>query len=259
MLCFLLAVALNGCTEDREFVGLDGGGPALDGGSMPEQSSYKFSGSIGGDSDSGPLANARICAVGHPELPCAVTDSNGTYTMALPIMEPHTELAMSWTAAGHLGFVGLTDFPADGSFGWFNPVYLSTDARAAEWLRTGAGLRYPAPDRAFVLVDISDAVPGSRVTIEPSAGVQTVYSDVSGDFDSTLTEVATGGARYSWSSVLFGEVPPGTVTISIPGCMPLQDLQGCWYRSESTVAAVAVAGSVTITSVICTRNAPAAP
>jgi len=255
----LLALTLtcSACADDGEIDGpdaqvLDAGRPRLDAGA---------SGSVPVDGviqrlDGGPIEGARVCIVNHPEIGCGVSRADGGYEMELPVWSPPEALAVHVAAPGRTGATVLVDTsPTRSQSGlftaWIDTLRLEDEATLVERLKQAA-LRYPAPDKAFVMLGVSsdrpDGVPaGATVSITPSAGAQVAYTDEAGRLDpAQRTLCAKGGG------VLFGEVTPGPFEVSIPGCRIASSIFSLWDGSQpSATRGTAVAGSVTYMAVAC--------
>ena len=183
------------------------------------------------------IAGATICLVDHPAVPCATTDPDGNYTLALPAWTTDVDLAFTETAPGYLGLTGLVHENTRG-VAWLS-MPLWSDARAAAFMAQ-AGFTYPAMDKAFVLFYASV---GRTVSMQPAPGEGPVYLDAAaGNPDPTLASTTSEG--YG----VFGAVEPGRIelTSSSTACVdgPLGTM--AWPDpNPSTAAGVAVAGTMT--------------
>jgi hypothetical protein len=87
---------------------------------------------------------------------------------------------------------------------------LYSEADATTYLATQAGFTYPTTTTGFVAVSVfgagSSDHPAATATISPAVGSGPVYTDALGTPDPTLTS----GGRF-----LFGNLPPGTYTITV--------------------------------------------
>lgn len=198
-----------------------------------------------------PLAGARVCLPDAPAVPCATTDANGAYQIQLPAWTTDLDLAVNVTAAGHLGFTGLTHQTTNGVV-WFSQISLMDDAAATARLQAQAGFAYPAPGKAFVLLSVfrasGGAVTGATAALSPASGSGPVYAQPSGTLDPTLAATTTNGY------LLFGGVTPGKLSITVAGvpCTPRALSVGAWAASTpSTVAGEAAANSMTQMTAIC--------
>jgi hypothetical protein len=202
-----------------------------------------------------PIAGAKVCILDnldHLEMACATTDDNGAYTIALPPIGPSlSELAVSVTATGYLGYTGLL-FEEASEHAWPTSVPLMDDTGATALLHTQAGFEYPSPGAAFVYLSVFHGSGGADVgvtaSVAPAASQPPVYIDATGTLDPTLTSLTSDG--YMW----FGGVVPGDIeiTVSDTSCIPVQNLLGSWNDSKpNTIAGAATANSYTQMYVIC--------
>src|SRR5262245_41933320 len=147
------------------------------------------SGTVVEAAGSAPLAGARVCILDAPAIPCATTDAQGAYQIALPAWTTDLDLAVNVTAAGHLGFTGLTHQTTNGVV-WFSQIPLMDDAAATARLQAQAGFAYPAPGKGFVLLSVfrasGGAVTGATAALSPASGSGPVYAQPSGTLDPTL-------------------------------------------------------------------------
>jgi hypothetical protein len=167
-----------------------------------------YEGLLGPDGGSAPLAAARVCIVDHPEIACATTDTDGTYTMTVPAVDASARWAVNFTAPGHVG----STIALDGS--WPTGVGLLPD----DWARstaTQAGFQYPSQGTAFIRLRVGNGpgLAGATATLSPPSGVGPVYGDESGNPAPALTSTSSSGI------VLFGNVTPGlfTISVTLPG------------------------------------------
>jgi hypothetical protein len=195
----------------------------------------------------GPIANALICIVGRPEIPCAASGTDGKYTLTIPAWTTGVDMAFNVTAAGHLGSTGLVH-ETPGSINWVShPLY--TDAAAADLLRP-TGFAYPAGGKAFVLLAMfrgGGAAEGLTASSSPAGGAGPVYADPTGTFDRTLTAITSDGY------VLFGDLEPGPIEITVSAsCTPtVFATQGWTDAKPNSIAGWTVADSMTTMVVIC--------
>src|SRR5262249_38871486 len=153
------------------------------------------------------------------------------------------DLAVSVTAAGHLGFTGLTHQTANGVV-WFGAIPLMDNAAATAMLEAHAGFAYPAPGKAFVLFSVfrasGGAGPGAVATLAPASGSGPVYVQPPGTPDPTLAATTTNGY------LMFGDLTPGKLSITVAGvpCTPHALGVGAWVDpTPSTVAGEAAANA----------------
>ena len=193
-----------------------------------------------------PIRGAKVCILDHPEVGCATTDSEGEY-LAFPAFASSTVFIMHFTAAGHLGSVRpatYTSSPETVSTSWPGGVSLWSD----EWAKTmamKAGFTYPAQGSGFIQLRLSgglasEIITGVTARLSPASGTGPVYADPSGDPDPSLT------ATVSSNLVLFGNVAPGPVTITVNAgaktCNTPEKLSGAWPASGPDTLPVFVAG-----------------
>jgi hypothetical protein len=209
------------------------------------------SGTVVEAAGSAPLVGARVCILDAPAIPCAITDAKGAYQIALPHWTTDLDVAVNVTAAGHLGFTGLTHQNANGVV-WFGEIPLMDDAAATAMLQAQAGFAYPAPGKAFVQFSVfhasGGAATGATATLSPASGSGPVYAQPSGTLDPTLAAVTTNGY------LMFGEVTPGKLSITVASvpCTPAVLGVDAWADpTPSTVAGEAAANSMTRMTAIC--------
>jgi hypothetical protein len=241
-------VSLAGCGDaarDAPDAGADA--PVVDASPPPVMAS----GTVVEAAGSAPLAGARVCLPDAPAIPCATTDANGAYKIALPPWTTEIDLAVNVTAAGHLGFTGLTHQTTIGVV-WFSEIPLMDDAAASAMLHAQAGFAYPAPGKAFVLFSVfrasGGAATGATATLSPASGSGPVYAQPSGTLDPTLAATTTNGY------LVFGGVTPGKLSIAVAGvpCTPVALSAGAWAGpTPGTVAGEAAANSMTRMTAIC--------
>jgi hypothetical protein len=260
---------LLGCDgEERpeSAAALDGGGVALDASPGPGASLFRVKGKVRDRQDGG-IRGAQVCIAGHDEIPCAVSNSTGEYTMDLPVWDAPSHIAAHVSAVGYLGLVLLVQSPR--AIGgrleapWFSAIQLDANTAVAKTFREEAGYRFPEPNRGFVRVEVSARVGSAtaaaltsgavELTMEPSGGPPPVYHSGDGGYDPSLK------AFVPWTSTgnpvgyaLFGEVPPGRFEIAVPGCEPIQLAHGVWPGTKpNAVAGMAVGGALTDVSASC--------
>ncbi|HUJ58290.1 MAG TPA: carboxypeptidase-like regulatory domain-containing protein [Kofleriaceae bacterium] len=165
------------------------------------------------DESSNPIAGAKVCILGHPEVACATTDANGGWTLEVPFLPPPPpiELAWSYTATGYLGFVGLEDEAVAGAYIYYSSVPLFDDTMATAMLATQAGFTYPNATAGFVQVRVHGPI-GSTAALSPASGSGPVYTRTDGTPDPTLT-----GTQAIDAMVYFGNVAPGTYDVGVTG------------------------------------------
>lgn len=241
-------VSLAGCGDAaRNAPDAGAGAPAADASGPPVMAS----GTVVEAAGSGPIAGARVCILDAPAIPCATTDAEGAYQIALPPWTTELDVAMNVTAAGHLGFTGLTHQTAYGVV-WFGEIPLMDDAAATARLQAQAGFAYPAPGKAFVLFSVfrasGGAATGATATLSPASGSGPVYAQPSGTFDPTLAAVTTN------AYLMFGDVTPGKLSITVAGVPCTTHALGvdAWAGpTPSSVAGEAAANSMTRMTAVC--------
>lgn len=225
----------------------DGGvgppGDGGDGGAARAGSVYELV--TGPDGGLVPIAGAQVCVLDPRGLPCATTDRDGNYRLALPAAEdPAARYPVSFTAPGYLGRVK----PA-GDTWWPTGVGLRTRSNGEARLRY-AGFAYP-DGTAFVELRVLERDPqqdrhvglaGATVTVSPPSG-KIVYGDPGSLPTQSLTATSASG------SVFLGNVAPGPVTITVnaPGkTCGTWDTSGTWRDSgPNTLPITVAADSVT--------------
>jgi hypothetical protein len=169
-----------------------------------------------------PIEGATICVLHHPEIACATSDANGSYTMELPDLGG-ANIAVQASAQGYLGEVTLLLGPAHTSLGeetsWVSNL-LYSDAEATTLLATQAGFTYPDSGTGFLQIRVNGATEGftgATVSIAPMAGGSLsakgpVYWDTNGPNLSLTATAMPAGATT------FGDIAPGLykVTVTAP-------------------------------------------
>lgn len=202
-----------------------------------------------------PIPGASACIVDHPEIPCATTDTQGAYTIALPEIGSGLDIAGNVTAPGFLGDTGLVHEGEQNSgavgVAWFG-TNLRDDTAAADLLSTRAGFAYPASGKGFVLLAVfhanGGAFVGQTVALSPASGSGPVYADASGNPDPSLSAITSNG--YA----LFGALTPGKIEITTTGatCTPVSTTGGMWTSTKPhTIAGVIAPDSITRMSFAC--------
>jgi hypothetical protein len=208
------------------------------------------------DEGSSPVAGAQVCIVGHPEVPCATSAADGTYSIHVAFLPADADLAVTTTASGHLGGVALLHETMGGLL--WEDVPLWTDASATTRLATQGGFTYPTAQDGFVELDVQGATVGSltgaTASLSPASGAGPVYADPTGTLDRARTSTSSSGFAF------FGNVAPGmyaiTVTAAQKTCSVMNGasvIAGDWPGAGSATTAVqVVAGAMTQRiSVIC--------
>ncbi|MGE5186271.1 MAG: hypothetical protein ACM31C_29655 [Acidobacteriota bacterium] len=197
-----------------------------------------------------PLAQAHVCLVGHPEVACATTAADGTWTLV--DVFPEDDVAISYTASGYLGTVSLSSKDGAGVV-WLATAPLATDAQATQLLATEAGFAYPDAANGFFRVHVEGVV-GATVTLAPAGGGGPVYTRSDGTPDPSLAATAS---TTSNSLVYFGNLAPGAYTLTAfatgkacydrPQNSPTpQPIAGDWAPSGvGTIRIAVVAGALT--------------
>jgi hypothetical protein len=246
----LFAIAMA-CTQQSSVPPDGNPHPAPD---APPAKSFTVNGTVVDLSSQNALANANTCFVGDGPKACTTTAADGSWTLQAPEPAATTNLAQFATVEGYLGEVYLAQITvnANGVFGAFLSGFdLHDDASAKTLLATNAGFKYPDLNNGFlqlrVLGDNVGTVSGATATISSPSAAGPVYIGADGTPDPTLTATVTDGF------ILFGNVPPGMVTITVtaPGrtCTVAphgQLVAGNWPPSSGgTGTALIVAGAMT--------------
>jgi hypothetical protein len=195
-----------------------------------------------GDAGFIPIPGAKVCVHEHPEIPCALADVDGRYTLRVPFLATVEPFAVTFAAEGHLGRV----MPAGTSW-WPGGVGLDSD----EYTRTfasQAGFTYPAQGTSFIGVrlfarGVPTGLAGATVMLAPGSGKGPIYGDPQGYPDPALTSTSSSGIAY------FGNVTPGRVTLTVKAegrTCEAKGLTGIWLSSgPNTISLPAVADSAT--------------
>lgn len=212
----------------------------------PDAAPIVMSGTVT-DSNQAPIAQAQVCIVGHPEVPCATTATDGTWMLA-DLFEDD-DLAISYTASGYLGLVSLSS-KDNNVVVWFATAPLLPDNQAMQLLANQAGFTYPDTANGFFRIHVEGAT-GATVTLAPAGGHGPVYTKTDGTPDPSLTSTST-----SASVVYFGNLAPGVYTLTAtatgktcydrPQASPTQPIAGDWAPAGSGTARIeVVAGALT--------------
>lgn len=202
------------------------------------------------NSDGGPIANAKACVLGHPEIPCATSDDDGNYIIEQPDFGTGLDVAGNLTALGFLGETLLVHQSPPGVV-WINHP-MRSDAEATELLSVQAGFTYPASGKGFVLVSVfhglGGAYVGQTLSVSPAPEHGAVYTGPTGTPDPSLTAITING--YA----LFGGLSPGKIEITTTGppCTVVPTDTNMWVSSKPhTIAGEVAADSITRMSILC--------
>jgi hypothetical protein len=186
-----------------------------------------------------PIPRAKVCVLDHPELACATTDPEGSFTLTPPGPDSPEPFAISFTAAGYLGRVR----PA-GHTWWPSGTGLRSDAWAEAFARQ-AGFTYPPQGTGFIEMKLSDGgtsrgLVGATATLSSGAGAgrRPIYADPAGRPDPSLTSTSSSGI------VFFGEVTPGQATVAVQppaGTCDNRFVTGVWPATGPNSLQLAVA------------------
>jgi hypothetical protein len=244
--CSILWLSAVNCGSSSPADSADGG--QLDGGPSTLEI-VQLPGTVLEIKGGAPIVGAHICIVDRPEIPCATSDADGSYTLSMPAWTAPVDIAFFVKADGHLGSTGLVH-ETPGIVTWLSqPLY--SDAPAAD-LMNQAGFAYPAGGKAFVMLAVVRAIGGAAegltASISPAADKGPVYMSPVGTPDPTLTGFSSNG--YA----LFGDLEPGPfeITVSDTSCNPAHIATQGWVDVKpNTIAGLTVADSITNVVVFC--------
>lgn len=193
-------------------------------------------------SDTG-VANAKVCLVTRPEVPCVTTDANGNYTITVPGIPGDVQLAVDATAAGHFGTT-VVEQEVPTLTTWPVQFALQTTA-AATTLITSGGFTV-TPGKGFARMVIfgtgTQRIAGATVAISPASG-SVAYADASGKLKPALTATTSSGV------VMLGDLTPGPITITVTAAgktCNADNSANTWPGTGgSSAAALAVADTIT--------------
>ncbi len=175
-----------------------------------------------------PIAGAQVCIVGHPEVACATTATDGTWMLVDVFTED--DLALSYQASGYLGTVSLSSKDIPGVV-WFATAPLLANAQATQLLATQAGFTYPDAANGFFRVHVEGVV-GATVTLAPAGGHGPVYTRADGTPDPSLTATSS-----TTSLVYFGNLAPGVYTLTA-----FATGKACYDRPQNSPTPQPIAG-----------------
>lgn len=234
----LAAALLLGCGSTMS---PPGGSPDAGEGGVAPASATSWPGEVyengyGPDGKTVPIVNAEICVLDHPEISCVRSDVDGKYALTVPHFPPSAVVAVVLEAEGHLGTVR----PA-GEGWWPGGTFLRSDQGAAA-LFGKAGFTYPARGTGFVSFrlfqgGVAQGAVGATVTLTPPSAKGPIYLSPAGEPDPALTAVSANGG------VLFGNVPPGPVTLTVKAegkVCEAKGVSGIWLSSGPNTITVPV-------------------
>ena len=213
-----------------------------------------------------PIEGVNVCAMGHSEIPCAMTASDGSFTISGLVLGQHTVLTFEKT-----GYISLIRPIVMGKMDQLDtvpvlmartsdtepdlgvPIDTSTFGSVQFFLVAVAGA---IPNTGAVdLYGLSD-VPGVKVSMSPASGVGPYYTD-------TSNGIAFDAGSTVGFDALYFNVAPGDYTISVDdpndNCAALSfTYASAGYpvlTTPHTVAFPVIAGYTDSVGVLCTRNA----
>jgi hypothetical protein len=180
------------------------------------------------------LQLAEVCVVDVPQLPCAITDTEGRATLDVPI---DLELQLRTTALRYVPTV--TTYVSDAE-----PRSVGVDMPPNSALPLLGGRVDPDKGQlAFVVQnEAGDGLAGVSATIDPASGTGPRFTDGSLP-DDTLTATTEDGLG------LFVNVDPGRVSMTFEGaeCEPNE----AWPSASGTLEVRVEAGSLMIVTARC--------
>jgi hypothetical protein len=185
------------------------------------------------------LQLAEVCVVDVPQLPCAITDTEGRAMLDVPI---DLEVQLRTNALRYVTTV--TTYVSDAE-----PRSVGVDMPPMSALPLLGGRVDPDKGQlAFVVQDESgDGLAGVSAPIDPAAGTGPRYTDGSLP-DDTLTATTGDGLG------LFVNVDPGRVAMTMFGaeCEPNE----AWPSESGTLEVYVEAGALMIVTARCATEAP---
>lgn len=264
MTCALAALALAGCGSETGGAPMpDGSMPAGDAGTMPPPPPppppepvdcatdpiASFSGTVVSLSDRMPIANARVCVIDHPEIPCATTNSVGFYVLECA---PLGDAGITFEAEGFATGVWLWR-GAEGDAQDLS-VALARDEENTNYLAP-TGFTYPDGASALVTIDPVGRAAGLSAVQRSGSGEGPFFSaDEAGRVDPTASSLASESELMfflaqpieGWSEIEIELLPPAGVSCA--------QLDGAWAARDGTPGVVRVpvrAGWETVIWVRC--------
>jgi hypothetical protein len=168
-----------------------------------------------------PLAGVQVCLYGQSSVPCATTDANGKYNLAVPV---GTALTVSYVKTGYQPTLYAIGAQTAGSTDDAPAIFLTSTSSFASLgtmggappdptkgtILFGGGTIGPSPGainhELFGTFDYY-YVPGYSVTIAPAATVGPVYTSADWQPDPSLTASSNAG----WG---FFQAAPGNYTLT---------------------------------------------
>jgi hypothetical protein len=212
------------------------------------------------------VAGVKVCAMGHPEIACAMTASDGTFTITG--LTPVANVALTFEKPGYLSLIKpvqmgrmdeqstvpvLMSRSADPEPDLGFPIDLQTLGSVQFFVISFAG---SIPDAGASNLFGFSAVPGVTVSMAPPSGKGPYYVD-------NYNQVARDAGSTIGYNTLYFNVAPGDYTASVDdpndNCAAISfTFASSGYPVLSrphTVAFPVVAGHTDAVGVLCTRNA----
>jgi hypothetical protein len=219
-----------------------------------------------GGSQLPPIEGVNVCALGHPEIACAMTASDGTFTISG--LTPGGRVALTFEKPGYISMIKPIEMGRTNEENT-TPVLMSRASDQEPDLGFPIDLQSLGAVQLFVvsfagtIPDASasnlfglSAVPGVKVSMSPMSGNGPYYTD-------NGNRVAVDAGSTVGYDALYFNVAPGDYTISVDdpndNCAAIAfTYASAGYPVLSTPHGVAfpvAAGYTDAVGVLCTRNA----
>ncbi len=194
----------------------------------------QFSGTAVRSPQGTPITGVEVCIFDVPELPCASTDSQGSFSTAAPA---NAETGLTLTHASYADILVPIVTSDQDQDGWIIGVPPLPDVVG---YYTSAGGAYPDPGKGFLAAYAMDGnsqagLPGIEVALVPSSGLGPLYANAGGSYDAQLQATTTGGLAR------FGGVDLGEVEVVLSGGPSCDSVFGGWPTTTLNAVRVPIA------------------
>lgn len=212
------------------------------------------------------VEGVKVCAMGHPEIECAMTASDGTFTISG--LAPGADVALTFDKPGFISLIKPIEMGRANEESTV-PVLMSRTSDPEPDLGVPLDMQTMGSIQFFVISfagTIADAgvsnvlgfaaVPGVRVSLMPAAGKGPYYVD-------NYNQIAFDAGSTIGFNAMYFNVPPGDYTASVDD--PNDNCAAISFTYASSgypvlsaphgVAFPVVAGYTDAVGVLCTRNA----
>lgn len=154
------------------------------------------------------ISGVQVCALGHPQMPCASSDSSGNFSLLLPA---NWETGLTLVRGGYGGVATAFLTSTKDADGWIIGMQ-PTDVLATYY--EAAGYPYPDSGKGFLMVGVMDGqsqegLTGAAIGLDPPSGSGPLYADSNDALDESLASTSTAGyARFAGMS-------PGEVEVML--------------------------------------------